>query len=104
MLARKHSQDECIQIRSGSAHAPSQPRGTADAPPSVVARDMPRFPGVVERRFQYGENTIGGGLAFANAVGALVGLAVVWLAAGLGAGKRWLFGKAVVPVLDPPRS
>src|SRR5262245_56685774 len=103
MPARKHSQDEYIRLPSGSARR-LNPAERTDAPPSVVAGDMPRFPGVVERRLQHGQNTIGSGSPFANAVRALVGLAVDWLAAGLGAGKRWLFGNAVVPVLDPPRS
>ena len=40
------------------------------------------------------------GAALAHAIGALVGFAVVWLTAGLGAGERPLDGNASVPILD----
>jgi hypothetical protein len=71
------------------------------ATPGVVARDVAGFPSVVERRFQNRQNSVRGGAAFANAIRALVGLAVVRLAARLGTCERRLRGKAAVPVLDP---
>jgi hypothetical protein len=68
--------------------------------PRVVTRNVTRFPCVVERSFQYRQNSICSGAALARAIGGLVGLAMVRFVPGLGTGECQLAGKAAVPVLD----
>ena len=49
--------------------------GWLDATPRVITRDVPRFPRVVQRRFQDRQNSVSGGAPLANTVRALVGRA-----------------------------
>ena len=53
-------------------------------PPSVIARDVPGLPCMVQCGFQDGEDTVRGGAALANSIGAGNGLTIVLPPARLG--------------------
>src|ERR1017187_3933723 len=61
---------------------------------------MAALPGVIERSFQDGENSISRRPALANTVGAPVRPPVVLFLSRLGAGTGGFLGKPLVPLLD----
>src|SRR5262249_56155200 len=72
-----------------------------DPAPSIIACDVAGFLSMVQCGLEDRQNAVRGGATLANPVRTLVRLALVWLAAGLGARERWLCGKAAVPIFDP---
>jgi len=70
------------------------------AAPCVVTHNLTDLPGVIERRFQDGQDAIGGRTSARDRLGTPVALTAALVVTRLAGDKRGLLAETLVPILD----